>query len=724
MPIAKPLRVALICVAVLIALPLLAAAAFVLSFDANAYKGRITDAVRRATGRELVLAGPLSLTPSLTPTLEARDVALANMAGGSRPQMLSIGRLQARIKLLPLLSRRVEIDSVTLLQPDILLETDANGRGNWQFDHPAAAASEPAAPSAPTRRAEVDLRHVHVQDGRLTVRRGSTGQSAAMDVPVADLDLGDGPLHVTAALGYAGLPFDLDLGAGTLAQMQGNTPLNLRIVQGDAAVSYNGTADVLARRYQGQAEIAVPDTTRFADLAGRPGLPVLHDVRAKGDIASAFGIPLPSNVTVHFGAADLQGVLPGLSVTQLDATLAKFGDAARIVGNGQMSGAPWTLTSGVVPAGGGVALRGMAATLGGSDVAGDLAVTLAAVPTIRGTLVSKQLDFDALRGLLRRPLPAAAPASAAIPVPPQATEAPLPRVISDRKLPFDALRRVNGDLQISAGDVRMFGADYTGVAAHTILRNGALTLDPVTVQAPEGHIDLSFSADASQSPPPVVLNLQSAAFALRPLLQSLGLPSASDAAVDVGLAVHSAGDTPRALAAALTGHAGLAMVDGEVENALFASLLGNVLKTANVPLGGAGRSHVRCLAIRLDAEAGHVEIHTLKLDSARLEMDGGGAFDLGAETLALKLRPELRIGGTSVLAPVQVGGTFAHPQPGLDSLGGPGRAGVLIGGAAPADTCAADLAAARDGHAGPLPAAAQPAKRDVKPADLLRSFLR
>ena len=124
----RVLRIVLIIVAVIILVPLAGVAVFALTFDPDSAKPRIEQAVKQATGRDLALNGRLGLKWSLWPTLEARDVALANVAGGSRPQMITLDRLEAQVALLPLLSRRVEIDRLMLVRPDILLETDAQGR--------------------------------------------------------------------------------------------------------------------------------------------------------------------------------------------------------------------------------------------------------------------------------------------------------------------------------------------------------------------------------------------------------------------------------------------------------------------------------------------------------------------------------------------------------------------------------------------------------------------
>ena len=79
-------------------------------------------------------------------------------------------------------------------------------------------------------------------------------------------------------------------------------------------------------------------------------------------------------------------------------------------------------------------------------------------------------------------------------------------------------------------------------------------------------------------------------------------------------------------------------------------------------------------------------------------------MNLAEETMALHLRPLLRLGGAGVAAPVRLEGSLRRPSVALDSLGEPGRVGVVIGGLAGApDNCAAELTSARDGRAGPLP---------------------
>ena len=120
-----------------------------LSFDPDSLKPRIIAAVKQATGRDLTLQGRIRLGLSLQPTLTVQGVAFANPPGFSRPQMATLEQLDLKLALIPLLSHRVEIDRLVLVKPDIILETDAQGRPNWQF----TPASSPPAPQPHRRRA-------------------------------------------------------------------------------------------------------------------------------------------------------------------------------------------------------------------------------------------------------------------------------------------------------------------------------------------------------------------------------------------------------------------------------------------------------------------------------------------------------------------------------------------------------------------------------------------
>lgn len=724
-------KIALGLIAAVAAVAVAGVAGLALTFDPNAEKTRITDAVRRATGRDLVLAGPLRFSLGPSPTFEAQDVSFANRAGGTRPQMAVVTTVRARLALLPLLTGHVEIATITLIRPDILLETDGQGIGNWQVQRPAASGPRADEPAAPRQaRAPIVVRQVIVENGRLTWHDGRTGFTEVADLPHAQVEVGDDATHVLVDAQIGGIAGHLHAVLGTPDQLMGAAagPFQVKgtVQFGDGTLELDGVTQfpVAEHGYQGLVHAVVPDLAAFGPALHTALLPPLHDVRIDATMAGPPATPVVTAASLHVGASDLSRYLPAAALTQLDLTVSES-QQARLEAEGTLGQSQWRLATGLVRSGGGVALRALVLQSAVADLQGDVAFAYKPRPSVGGTLVSHHVDLDQIPLLSRAPAatPGPAPASAAPPAPVTRPPSPSGQAFSTTPLRWDQLQRVDVDVQLTVDALRFAGAEYLSTTAHLALRDGALRLTPVSMQAPEGHIAGTLTADASQRPPSASLELHSPAFALDPLALALGLPGGSDARVEVDVALQSAGQSPHDLAAGLNGHAGLAMVDGDVSNAALAAAMGPVTRMASIALEPNGRSHVRCLALRLDAAQGLVTVAALKLDTSRLALDGSGSLNLADETLALRLRPTVRIGGVGGMAPIRVDGSFTHPTAALDTLGQAGRVGVVIGGLAPdVDTCTAQLTAARDGHSGRLPADA-PAK-SVKPADLLRSFLR
>jgi hypothetical protein len=161
-------------VAVLVLLLLGAAAIAIRTIEPRTLLAPIEAQIERATGRDVDLGGNARISLSLTPTLELDDVSLGNAAWGSEKQMIRAKRLEAQVALLPLLSRRVDIVRFTLVEPTILLETDAHGRGNWSFGESPAKPSTRSDPVTDAAGA-FGLGEFEVENGDLRWRDGRSG---------------------------------------------------------------------------------------------------------------------------------------------------------------------------------------------------------------------------------------------------------------------------------------------------------------------------------------------------------------------------------------------------------------------------------------------------------------------------------------------------------------------------------------------------------------------
>jgi AsmA protein len=141
------LKRALLALVAIILIAVAGVAIFLATFDPNAYKDDLIAAVEQRTGRSLRLDGnvELSLYPWLG--LTADGIELGNAEGFGPEPFLKAGRIAVRTRLLPLIWRRLEMDTVRLEGAVINLAIDEQGRSNWAdlAGAPAAAGGTPEA---------------------------------------------------------------------------------------------------------------------------------------------------------------------------------------------------------------------------------------------------------------------------------------------------------------------------------------------------------------------------------------------------------------------------------------------------------------------------------------------------------------------------------------------------------------------------------------------------
>lgn len=367
----------------------------------------------------------------------------------------------------------------------------------------------------------------------------------------------------------------------------------------------------------------------------------------------------------------------------------------------------------------GIALRDLKISSSLGDLSGNVTAAWSPVLDLAGTLQSTHLDLDAL-GLSAHRIAGLPVATGA---PPASGDAG--RLIPDTQLPFALLRGADADLALNATEVKAAGDTYRDLQLTLRSAEGRLALNPLRVTAPQGLLIGGFTVDASSDPPVVGLSLRSPGISAASLAAALGAPDEAGGNLQIDAQLAGSGSTPRAIAATLAGHVGLAMVDGHISDALVSDWLGPTLAAAGAPALPEGDSTIHCLALRADLRHGTGVFRALAIDTSQLVLDGNGTFNLGDETLSLHLRPQVLAGGTTVATPVTVSGTLADPHAALEAAMPGGRYGFTLSGRA-GGRCYASLATARGGLPGPLPvaspapAAALPAR---KPVDLLQGII-
>jgi uncharacterized protein involved in outer membrane biogenesis len=113
----------------------------------------LSSSVKTATGRDLKITGPVSLSFFPGISVAAEGVSLSNASWASNADMLILKRIDLNIKTLPLLSKRIEVGSVKLAGLELFLQKSGTGKANWDFSTDASGG--PSAANNDTGRSPV-----------------------------------------------------------------------------------------------------------------------------------------------------------------------------------------------------------------------------------------------------------------------------------------------------------------------------------------------------------------------------------------------------------------------------------------------------------------------------------------------------------------------------------------------------------------------------------------
>ena len=183
----------------------------------SVYKEKIEAQLEKELARNVTVSGDVKL--SVFPVIKANAgrVEIDNPDGFSTQQFASMDGMSARVKLWPLLSKRVEIASFTLKNPQINLEKTASGATNWSFgeDKPTSDVSD----DGPFKR-DGRFSDIETSIGNFTLENGSISYVDKTQDTNHDLNdvnvsfsipsLAD-PIKIDGALTYNDLPAEVDL---------------------------------------------------------------------------------------------------------------------------------------------------------------------------------------------------------------------------------------------------------------------------------------------------------------------------------------------------------------------------------------------------------------------------------------------------------------------------------------------------------------------------------
>jgi uncharacterized protein involved in outer membrane biogenesis len=222
----------------LVVIVIIAAAAVFLLLDRFDLGPLAASRASAALGRSVTIAA-LHVTPGLWLTVKLKGLQVANLPGGTRPQMVTLHHLTGEIDALSLLSgpvvvRHAEIDGLS-----ILLERISGEARNWRYGDTPPKADKEDRTGFPT------LLDVHVKASDITVRttHGHLLQSRIDDGTLA-MASADSPVSLALKGAYHDTPVTLDATLQPIAVLRdAATPYgtDIHIVSSDTTLHFQGT---------------------------------------------------------------------------------------------------------------------------------------------------------------------------------------------------------------------------------------------------------------------------------------------------------------------------------------------------------------------------------------------------------------------------------------------------------------------------------------------------
>jgi uncharacterized protein involved in outer membrane biogenesis len=663
-------RLLIVVVTILVIVPL-ALAIFIATWDWNRAKPAVVERASKSLGRAIEIAGDLDVHwhwrveredgSSFSPGFDvsAQGVRIGNPDWAKRDKFAELEAVDAELRLLPLLARRLEIPSVRLVKPAIDLEQRKDGSNTWTF-----------APGDDDSSAwNVDLGEIAFGSGEIWI----SDAQRALDLH-ADITALDAPI-----------PFG--------QRVEGDDPSTrrevIRRVGRAAAERLRNAAEARAERREksGRARPA-PGPYAFSWKASG----TMHGEKVTGD--GRFGAvlsirdpkPFPVRADLSVGGTDiaLTGVItdptsPDAIDMRLWITGPNLKDLYAITGIALPNTPPYATVGRLAghfrPHRSALRYQDFTARVGGSDLAGSLTYRSEgeARPTLTGDVDSTLLQFRDLGTLIGADVPGERE--------PGDTPPPSGRVLPVAPFNVEHWKAMDADVHFTGKRVvRDRDLPISDVETRVRMQNAVLTLDPLTFGMAGGTVKSSIRIDANASPPEGKASLEAGGLELKRLFEKVSGLSDSLGRIggDVKLLGH--GKSLAAILGTSDGALRLLMTDGRVSETLMEEAGLNIANIAIAKMKGDQQIEIHCAAAAFTVKDGVAKSDLFVFDTENALVDIDGTINLGDERVDLTLHPQtkgLRV--FSLRSPLHVEGSFEHLDVSIDRKSLLARGGGAIG---------------------------------------------
>ena len=614
----KRKRHALIWVGSVFGIIVIAAVIFFATLDANRAKGYISAAVSKATGRQLTIGGDLQVDFGWISRLRASQIQFENASWSKYPQMTEVGLVDVQLDVWQLLSKfRLVLPSITVSQPKVILEKNADGAANWEFQA-APAVTEPAVPQKRTEFPIIEK--VVIEDGTFLFNNQQTNTQLELKLTQAEAaGFLEEPVKLKVKGTYQKLPLSLSLDGGSYENLRSSKdpyPLQINVGVGKLKVNINGN--------------------------------LTEPLAMKGE-----------DVTLDVQGDDMANLFP------LIRLVFPSTPPYRLKGHLKHEGQVWSFSN-------------FSGRVGDSDLSGTIRVdTEPKRPAMKADLVSNLVDFKDLAGFIGGKPASGSDETASDEQEKQAaaTKEESDRIFPDQPYDLERLRAMDADVRLRAKRILAPNLPIDDLDAKLSLSDGVLKFNPTVLGVANGRIEIYSTFDGSKQPSKVNIDARLRQLDLKRFLKS-EFAQKTIGPIGGRIVLSGTGQSFRDLMATASGNTFVMMSGGEISELLVRLAGLNVARALGVLVRGDKPIPIRCALLDLQGTDGQMGVQTLVFDTANSIISGEGKIDLRDEKLDIMLTPVPKdFSPLSLRSYIRVNGTLknisAFPDPiktGTDSL--------------------------------------------------------
>jgi AsmA protein len=601
----------------LVALIVIAVIVLPMVINVEKYKPVIEQQVEKATGRSFSMGGDPK--PSFFPWIGVRlsDLHLGNPPGFEEKDFVSVDSFEVRVKLLPLLSRNIEVKRFVVNNPVIVLEKRKDGKGGWEgLGRPAAKpAAEVNEKQTPASTGDLPVKGLLV--GEFAITNGLIvwlDQAGGVRKEVKEIDLRltnvsfDNPIGIAFSAMADQKPIKLEGSIGPVGAKPGKNPLPLEMT----AKLFNAVQVHLSGRIDPSA------------------VPLNFDLTARVDQFS------PRKVMDQLGQK--------LPLVPADATVL-----SAVAVSLNLKGTPEK-----------VAISDGKFKLDDTQASFTVQASEFDKPNLKAEVNLDRIDLDRY---LPEPDKGEAGTDAAKQKPVDA---------AGEKTDYDPLRRLVMDARITTGDLKVKKARLQNIEVKVSARNGIIKLDPLKIDLYKGSLAGAGTLNIQKDTPATTLQLALNGVQVGQLVKDLMDKELIEGMLAADIGLNFTGDAPALIRQTLGGKGALRFNDGAIVGIDLASMVRNVKTAFGLAQQPSEkpRTDFAELQVPFAITNGVFKTDGSRLVSPLLRVQAAGSADLAKEVLDFRVEPKFvatiqgqgdAVQRSGLQVPVLVSGSFASP---------------------------------------------------------------